>query len=97
MDSKPSLKTYRLPPKFYFDHIYRDLPEEGISSVVSRSKTQVFVEMDAAAYDDLRGDADYYSDSDIAKEMGMPGLAASARSTVKALDKQGRPEGGTNA
>lgn len=85
-------KTYRLPPRFYEDHTARDLPEDGISAKVSENARFVYVEMDAAAYDDLLSDAEHYADEGIAAEMGLPTLAASARRTVAALNRQGRPE-----
>lgn len=86
------MKTYQLPPTFYHDHRSRDLPEEGTSTVVRETKTAVFVEMDGAAYRDLLSDAEYYSDPGIARDMGMPGLAASARATVRRLTAEGPPE-----
>lgn len=81
------LHEYRLPPKFYDDHRARDLPEEGTSEEVSRPRS-VVVRMDEAAFRDLYSDADHYSDSDIAREMGNRGLAASALLTLAALRKQ---------
>lgn len=90
------LQTYRLPPRFYADHDERGLPEQGRSVLVRATQASALVAMDAAAYDELRSDALYY-----AEEMGRPetgfggdarerGLIASARATVRALDKQGR-------
>ena len=80
--------AYRLPPAFYWDHQARDLPA---GQVVRETKTHVYVELDAETWDELRSDASYYSDPGIAADMGLFGLASSARATVKALDKQGRP------
>jgi hypothetical protein len=82
------IPVYRLPPKFHEDHRCRDLPEEGHSAVIRETKTAVFVEMDEAAFRDLYSDADYYTDAATAAQMGMPGLAASARATLKALRAQ---------
>ena len=85
-------KTYTIPAKFYWDHTYRDLPEFGHSELLREiGKNRVEVSLDEHAYRDLRSDAAYYSDAGIARDMGMPGLAASARATVKALDEQGVP------
>jgi hypothetical protein len=85
------VKTYHLPPRFYWDHTERDLPEEGVSRRISDTKTSVTVELDQAAYDDLLSDARHYSKG-IAYDMGEPGLASSARATVRALERQGPPE-----
>jgi hypothetical protein len=77
-----------VPPAFYSDHRSRDLPEEGGSLEVGRRGRSLIVEMDEAAFRDLYSDALYYSDSGIAADMGLPGLAASARATVRALRRQ---------
>ena len=84
------MKTYKLPPRFYADHVARDLPEVGITSVVSASQRATFVEMDAAAYDDLLSDSRYYA-SEMGGEYQMAGLARSAAATVKVLERDGRP------
>ena len=86
------MKTYKLPPAFYADHRMRDLPKVGETRVVRETKTQVYVEMDGPAFDDLRSDTAFYFDPAIAAEMGLPGLASSARATVEALDKQAGQE-----
>lgn len=83
------MTEYKLPPAFYWDHTYRDLPEEGRSVLVKETRTYVIVALDDLALDDLYGDAEHYADAGIARDMGMPGLAASARATIKALRKQG--------
>lgn len=76
-----------LPPRFYEDHVSRDLHP---GRVVRRTKSSVVVRLDAAAYADLLSDARYYSD---AAEWGSEylGLASSARATVKRLLKAGAP------
>jgi hypothetical protein len=84
-------KTYHVPPRFFWDHTARDLPEQGVSRVVKDTKTSVAVELDTDAYADLLSDAEYYSDTVVAYQMGEPGLASSARATVRALVKQGAP------
>ncbi len=82
--------TYKLPPRFYDDHRSRDLPESGTSTLVRKTKAYVIVEMDVAAFDDLRSDCVYYSDgSQFDRE--LTGLSLSARATLTALDAQGRP------
>jgi hypothetical protein len=79
---------YRLPPRFWWDHHYRDLPEKGVSRLVRETKSYVIVEMDDDALADLRSDAGCYTDAATAREMGMPGLAASARATLRAIAEQ---------
>lgn len=81
-------RVYHLPPVFYEDHRSRDLPEEGVSIQTGRRGQRAVVEMDDAAFRDLYGDASHYSDRQIAADMGLPGLAASARATLRALRKQ---------
>jgi hypothetical protein len=78
--------VYRLPPAFWRDHHARDLPEEGYSRLVRETKAAVYVELDAAALADLRSDAAYYSDAAMF-ERELSGLCASARATVRAIDR----------
>lgn len=76
-----------LPHRFYDDHCNRD---NHPGQLVRTMKTGVRVLLDAAAYDDMMGDATYYSDaSDFGPE--YLGLAASARGTVQRLTRVGRP------
>jgi hypothetical protein len=63
-----------------------DLPEEGYSRLVRETKAAVYVELDAAALADLRSDAAYYSDAAMF-ERELSGLCASARATVRAIDR----------
>lgn len=87
------LKTYRLPPRFYYDHISRDLPETGVSTKLRGSTAHtLLVEMDASAYADLLSDADYYSEGS-QFDPPLPGLVRSAKATVEALRQQGPPDG----
>jgi hypothetical protein len=81
---------YKLPRVFYFDHVSRDLPEQGATRVVSETKRDVTVSMDAAAYDDLLSDAEHYATPD---QFGAEffGLVSSARATARRLREQGRP------
>jgi hypothetical protein len=79
---------YLLPPVFYADHRARDLPETGTSEHLGDRGRRAVVRMDEAAYRDLYTDADYYTDTATAEQMGLPGLAASARATLRALRKQ---------
>lgn len=85
------LKTYRLPPVFYDDHRARALPEFGHSEAVGATKRNVTVEMDAPAYDDLLSDARHHAYHMASAGFDGYGLIASARATVAALEKQGRP------
>ena len=49
--------TYKLPPRFYLDHIARDCGKSG--KVVRSTKNYIIVELDADALDDLLSDALY--------------------------------------
>ncbi len=82
------MNSYLIPPAFYEDHRSRDLPEEGTSLEVGKKGSRVEVRMDEAAFADLYSDARFYTDPGIAADMGMPGLASSARATLKALRTQ---------
>lgn len=77
--------TYRLPARFYYDHVERDC----LAGTVQReTKQHVYVTLDGADYCDIYSDAVYYSDaSQFDRE--YRGLCASARATVAAL--QGAP------
>jgi len=76
----------QLPPRFYWDHVYRDLPA-GV--VVSETKRYVRVELTRDEYDDLLSDAKHYAYSMGVGGFDDRGLIASARATVKALDPGG--------
>ena len=81
-------KTYRLPKRFYDDHIERDCLE-GV--FVRETKSHIYIELDSEEYGDLLSDADYYSDAS-QFEPDMMGLVSSARATYSALIKQGAPD-----
>jgi hypothetical protein len=85
-------QTYRVAPTFFADHVLRDLPEAGRQAVLRETRSYVEVELDGDAYDDLLSDARYYSDPGIARDMGLPGLAVSARAVARRLEQDGRPE-----
>ena len=81
----PFTVTVDLPPRFYDDHVDRELPS-GIE--VKRTKNYVRVILDHAAYDDLLSDALYYVDAASDMLSGSPellGLIASARATARRL------------
>lgn len=88
MQDRPTI-TIAVPTAFYDDHKSRDRGETG-QRVTARK-----VELDSVAYDDLLSDARYYSNSYIARDMGQPGLSASARATVQKLIAVERPIGPT--
>jgi len=82
-----------LPPAFYDDHVSRGLPS---GQEVERNARRVTVELDAASYQDLLDDAQFYIDMGVA-EFGreLLGLIASARATVivlrRAVADRGEP------
>ena len=81
----------RLPPKFIEDHTSRGL---GGGVEVKSMKNASVRRLTAADIVEIYSDADYYSDAETAAEMGLRGLAGSARATMKALKKAlGVPEG----
>jgi hypothetical protein len=80
----------KLPPRFYEDHVSRDLPA---GRVVRSTQRHVYVELDRAAHDELESDARFYAEmgSEGAFEPGLSGIVASARATLRALDAQPVP------
>jgi len=82
-----STVTVKLPPRFYWDHVERGLPG---GKMLHCGKTQVTVELDLDAYNDLRSDALYYSDSS-QFDAEYRGLSASARATYRQLVAVGPP------
>lgn len=86
-------KEYRLPSRFVFDHHARDLPEaeQAISVFVRQNTRHCVVRLDDAGYDELMSDAKYYRDEMASAGFDGQGLISSARATVAALEKQGRP------
>ena len=79
-------KTYKVPAKFYRDHIGRDCGQSG--KVVQSTKNYYLVELDQLAYDDLLSDALYYIEIADFLDPRMPALVASAKATAKALTNQ---------
>ena len=78
---RPATKTYRLPPRFYWDHVERDCAG---GTLIRETKTYVEVALDRESYDDLLSDARYYSDAS-QFDSHYRGLCASARATAKKL------------
>lgn len=83
------MPTYRLPPRFYDDHVERDC---AAGVLVRRTSRAVYVDLDQASLDDLHSDAVYYSG--LGAEAGFGGnfdnpweqaIIASAQATVAAL------------
>lgn len=77
--------TYKIPPRFYLDHLARDCGKSG--KVVRSTKNYLIVELDAVALDDLLTDALYYVECADTFDPSIPGLISSARATINALNK----------
>lgn len=77
--------TVKLPPIFYWDHVYRDLPG-GV--VIRETKTYVLVRLSTEEASEILSDASYYSDGD-QFESDMRSVVNSAQATVRALKKAG--------
>lgn len=73
----------RLPAMFWDDHDDRDLPA---GMLLRRNARSVWVDLDQAAIDDLRSDAEHYVDPYGEYE---PQLRSAARSMLNALDRAG--------
>jgi hypothetical protein len=73
-----------LPRVFFEDHVDRDLPH---GYVIKITRYTVDAMMTRNEITELLSDADYYSDSGIARDMGMPSLAQSAKRTIAAIGR----------
>ena len=80
------MKTYKIPPVFYLDHIARDCGKSG--KIVRSAKQYLIVELDDIALDDLYSDASYYSECSDQFDFDNQGLCKSATATVRALNNQ---------
>lgn len=76
---------YKIPPRFYFDHLARECGKSG--KIVSSAKNYLIVELDDIALSDLLSDASYYSESNDISDPSIRGLVTSARATLRAIDK----------
>lgn len=77
--------TYKIPPRFYLDHLARDCGKSG--KVVRSTKNYLIVELDYQALDDLLTDALYYVECADTFDPPLTGLISSARATINALNK----------
>ena len=77
--------TYKIPPRFYLDHVARDCGKSG--KVVRNTKNYLIVELDSVALDDLLTDALYYVECADTFDPPIPGLISSARATINAIQK----------
>lgn len=76
----------KVPPRFYWDHVSRDLPA---GEVVSETKSYVRVALSQDEYEELLDDAKHYAFHMASAGFDDRGLIASAKATVKALDPAG--------
>lgn len=75
----------QLPPRFYYDHVARDLPA---GRVVRATRRHVFVEVGEDERAELLSDARHYASAGNGLDVrDYAGLIASARATVRALEK----------
>lgn len=77
--------TVKLPPIFYWDHVYRDLPG---GTIVRETKTYVMVTLNTEEASEILSDANYYSDGD-QFDSDMRSIVNSAQATVRALERAG--------
>ena len=78
-------QTYRIPPRFYLDHLARDCGNSG--KIIKQCAAYLIVELDTVALDDLTSDALYYIECADNFDPPMTGLIASARATLKAIKR----------
>lgn len=83
-------KTIRIPHRFYFDHLERDLDSPR---VIRTTKSHLHIDPADPALDELLDDARFYAgtpgqpgiDADTPE---LRGLVASARATVRAIEAE---------
>ena len=80
--------TYRIPPRFYLDHLARDCGKSG--KLVRSTKNYLIVKLDADALDDLLSDALYYIECADTFDPPITGLVNSARATINAINKENK-------
>lgn len=83
-EKAPGLRTVKIPPVFYFDHLARECGKSGV--IVKSMKSYLIVDLDEVAFEDLRSDASYYYECADQFDPPMRGLAASAKATLRALE-----------
>lgn len=93
--SPMNTKAYKLPPRFYLDHVARDCGKSG--KVVHSTKNYLIVELDSVALDDLLTDALYYVECADTFDPPLNGLVASAKATIKAINQSKGSVNGTTA
>ena len=78
----------KVPATFALDHLDRCRGQAGEITLVARKGHSAILEVDAESLDNLRSDARYYADP-FGPDMLPPGLRASAKRTLAAIDKLG--------
>ena len=79
------MNTYKIPSRFYLDHLARDCGKGG--KVVRSTKNYLIVELSNEALDDLMTDASYYVECSDTFDPPLTGLVASAKATIKAINQ----------
>lgn len=73
----------RLPRRFYDDHAWRGLPTPPALRVTER---HVWIDPEHPYVSELLSDARHHAEEAMYFDPPMPGLASSARATIKALE-----------
>ena len=82
-------KLYVLPKRFYDDHRLRDCGRTGV--VLESFTNTIVVQLDNAAFEDLRTDADYYWSCRDQFDSDYKSLCRSAKRTLDYLANVGAP------
>lgn len=78
-----------VPIRFFDDHWSRDLVPEGAIDYLGKSGGKYKLAMTPAAIAELKSDADFYATGFVGEDAAeIRGLIASAKATLKALEKQ---------
>lgn len=81
--ANPPPRLVRIPRRFYDDHQARDL---STPEIVRESARHYWIDLDDSAASELLSDARYYASEAMYMDPPRPGLAASARATVRAIE-----------
>lgn len=75
----------KVPPTFYLDHVSRDLPS---GQIIKITKSYVEVEVTPEELAEILSDARHYADKYNGYAADYPGLVASAKATIRAIERQ---------
>ena len=79
------MTTIKVPSRFYYDHVNRDLPAGKVIKDYADGKS--LIEFNEESLNDLLEDAIFYVVMAPDLDPGLFGLVQSARATIRAIEK----------